>query len=338
MPGWLRVVGFTVRHTANRAQWGAVCAGSVGGLVESVAAEWTNGAGVDGSGRGHSFRRVRADHNGQIGWTARCTGCLFEDGTAVGNNWKGHDPFWEAGGGKWHETSGTVIRRHYAADNEGPGLWLDGDNADNTVEGCRLVGNAGAGLMLELNTVRTLVQHNHVEGTRWREWTGTGILSQAASGNVFVHNTVVGNEGTGLWLRLDPERRAPDGGHVVANNWLVGNATAAGEAREVSVEAESATALRTTRFEGNVYGRVTGDPVWRSAFYASPSGPSGLRSNALDAWRATVRGDDRAALASGAPDGRRAPRLPPEAALPGARARPSGVVGARPDLVRPAPR
>ena len=134
-PGWLRLVGVTVTHTGNRAQWGAVCAGREGGLVEDVAVEWTNGAGVDGSGRGHVFRRVRADHNGQIGWVASCTGCLFEDTQATGNNWKGHDPFWEAGGGKWSETSQTVFRRHLAEGNAGPGLWLDGQNADNTVEG-----------------------------------------------------------------------------------------------------------------------------------------------------------------------------------------------------------
>ena len=337
-PGWLRLVGFTVRHTANRAQWGAVCAGSRGGLVEDVAAEWTNGAGVDGSGRGHTFRRVRADHNGQIGWVARCTDCLFEDSQAVGNNWKGHDPFWEAGGGKWNRTTGTTIRRHYAADNDGPGVWLDGDNADNTVEGCRLVGNQAAGVMLELRTVRTLVQHTHVEGTRWLEWTGTGILSQAASGNVIVHNTVVGNEGTGVWLRLDPARRAPDGGTVVANNWIAGNAALASvEAREVSVEAESAAALRSTQFEGNVYGTVRGDPVLRSRFYASPFGSSGLRSNALAEWQAVIRGDERAALALPARAGRRAAAVPVRAA--GAAAAPfvrTRLVGARPDLVRAA--
>ena len=345
-PGWIRLVGVTVRHTTNRAQWGAVCAGSTGGLVEDVAAEWTVGAGVDGSGRGHVFRRVRADRNGQIGWVASCADCLFEDTQAVGNNWKGHDPFWEAGGGKWSRTTGTTIRRHLAEGNEGPGIWFDIDNADNTVEGGRVVGNVGAGVLLELRTVRTLVQHTHIEGTRWRGWTGAGILTQAASSNVIVHNTVVGNAGTGVWLRLDPDRRAPDGGGVVAANWIVGNAArASAEAREVQVEAGSAAGLRSTVFAGNVYGRVAGDTVLRSTFFASPVGRGDVRTNALAAWQAAVGGDADgdlgASLAAGLPDGRLAGALPRGARFAGASwapLEPRAAAGAHPGLVRTAPR
>ena len=149
------------------------------------------------------------------GW-ATGRGVTIEDGAAVGNNWKGYDPFWEAGGGKWDRTTGLVIRRHYAAWNDGPGIWLDADNDRNTIEGSLVEHNTMAGLMLELRTTRTLVQHNVARRTRWRGWTGSGLLSQAASRNVILHNTVVENAGIGVWLRLDDSRRAPrrlDDGH-----------------------------------------------------------------------------------------------------------------------------
>ncbi|HYE96021.1 MAG TPA: right-handed parallel beta-helix repeat-containing protein, partial [Rubricoccaceae bacterium] len=250
-PGWLRVVGLTFRHAANYAQNAAYCAGHEGGLVEDVTVEWANGRGMDGSGRGHVFRRFRADHNGQLGLGGSCDGCRFEDGALVSNNWKGYDPFWEAGGAKFTGTRYTVFRRLYVADNDGPGLWLDGDNDRNTIEGCRVERNAVAGIMLELNTTRTLVQHNVVEGTRFVAWSGTGLLSQAASENVFAHNTVRENEGSGLWLRLDPARRAPEGSNAVWNNLFAGNAThPAGEGREVMIEGESPAHLRTNRFDG----------------------------------------------------------------------------------------
>ena len=201
--------------------------------------------------------------------------------------------------------------------------------------------------MLELNTVRTLVQHNRIEGTQWREWSGSGILSQAASGNMIVFNTVVGSEGTGLWLRLDPDRRAPDGGTVVADNWIVGNAArASAEAREVSLEAESAAVLRSTVFAGNVYGRVGGDPMRRSTFYAAPVGPplggeANLRTDALSEWQASVSGDTDASMRAGPPDGRRAAALPRGASVAGATLAPvvfRPSVGADPALVRSAPR
>ncbi|MEM9998918.1 MAG: right-handed parallel beta-helix repeat-containing protein, partial [Bacteroidota bacterium] len=284
MPGWLRIAGFTFRHATNRAQWGVLCAGSVGGLVEDVTVEWTNGSGIDPGGRQHVFRRVRALDNGQIGWSGSCVDCLFEDCEASRNNWKDYDPFWEAGGGKWSQTSRSTFRRFRAVGNEGPGLWLDIENYDNVIEGTYADDNAIAGIMIEYETRRTLVQHNVAVRTRWRGWSGAGVLSQAASENVYVHNTLAGNEGHGLWLRLDPDRRAPDGRNVVANNVMVGNGRAGTEAYEVQVRGETAAEARSTRFLANVY---------------SPHGPGTVQSfffmpTGTESWGGDYRGSDLA--------------------------------------------
>ena len=333
-PGWLRVVGLTFRHAANRAQWAAVCAGSRGGLVENVRVEWTVGLGIDVSGRGHTFRQSRADRNGQMGWGGSCVGCLVEDGAAVGNNWRGHDPFWEAGGAKWTRTSDTVVRRFYAARNGGPGVWLDIDNDRNTVEGSLVVGNEVAGILLELRTTRTLVQHNVVAGTRWRGWSGTGVLSQAAGGNVLSHNTIVNNEGTGLWLRLDPDRRAPDGRNAVENNWVVGNAAGPHEAREVQVEGTSPAHVRSSRFRGNRYGR-RGAGTFRSTFFVHPApdvSPAGFRGDAAALWD-RLTGAEGDALAAAEP-GAAVPGGPAEAGASTSEVEPYPRVGADPSRVR----
>jgi len=334
-PGFFRLVGLTFRHAANRAQWGAVCLGREGALVEDIRVEWTNGLGIDVSGRGHTIRRTRADLNGQMGWGGSCEACFLEDDAAVGNNWKGHDPFWEAGGGKWTHTSGTVIRRFYAAHNGGPGIWLDIDNDRNTVEGCLAVGNEVAGIMVEFRTTRTLVQHNVVAGSRWLAWSGTGLLSQAASRNAFVHNTIVANEGTGLWLRLDPDRRAPDGQNVVAANRIAGNATSGEEAREVSVEGTSPENVRTTRFEGNAYGRL-GRGVFRSTFFLSPvaGAEAGFRSDDLAMWRRLTGGDRDARLVGPDSDVPAGPVGPVDAGAPGTGVLPFDRAGADSARVR----
>ena len=288
-PGFFHLVGLTFRHHANRAQWGALCAGRAGSLVEDVSVEWTNGLGISISGRDHTFRRTSADHNGQMGWGGACRGCLLEDTRAERNNWKGHDPFWEAGGSKFVRTSQTVVRRHLARGNGGPGIWFDIDNHDNTVENCTVEGNEVAGIMLELRTVRTLVQHNTVRATRWRAWSGTGILSQAASHNVILHNTVTGNEGTGIWLRLDPDRRAPDGATLVARNRVRGNVTRRDvEARELSVEGTGVEHVRSNEFWHNEVGRVgDAEPLWRSSFHVHPvpGAEAGFRNDDLAGWR-----------------------------------------------------
>jgi parallel beta-helix repeat protein len=275
--------------------------------VEEVTVEWTNGAGLDTSGRDHRFLRVASNDHGQIGWVGSCEGCLFEDTEAIGNNWKGHDPAWEAGGGKWTDTRHSIWRRHRALDNDGPGIWLDGDNTSNTIEGCVARRNALAGIMLELATTRTLVQHNLVEGTRWSAYSGAGILSQAASDNALVHNTVVANEGTGIWLRLDPERRAADGHTHVYNNLVLGNATTATEeAREIAIEGRDAEHARTHRLDGNDYGRRAQNDLRTSTFFFHPDGPAGFRSGALRGWQRRTGSDAHARVIDVPPGGWRA--------------------------------
>lgn len=297
-PGWLRVVGFTFRHAANRAQRGAVCPGSAGSLFEDNTIEWTNGLGLEAGGRDHVFRRNRLLDNGQMGLGGRCTGCLFEDNVSARNNWKGHDPYWEAGGGKLVETTGTTFRRHLAHDNAGPGLWLDIRNRDNLIEASRFVANEVAGILLELETTGTVVRNNVIAGTRWRGWSGTGLLVQAAARNVIVHNTFVENAGTGLWLRLDPERRAEDGHNVVYNNLFVRNVAAArGDAREVQVEGRDLAHARTNRFDGNQYWPHR-PRMETSTFYFAPdaASPANFRHSDLGGWRRLVAGDAGARL------------------------------------------
>ncbi len=330
-PGYFHLIGITFRHASNLAQKGAVCVGSAGSLVEDVRAEWTNGRGIDGSGRDHVFRRTAADYNGQMGWGASCQNCLWVDTQAVGNNWKGYDPFWEAGGGKWTRSRETVIRRHTSRGNDGPGIWLDIDNADNTVEASTSTGDMVAGIMLEFETVRTLVQHNTVRGTRWREWSGSGILSQAASHNVLLHNTVIGNEGSGLWLRLDPLRRAPDGHTWVVGNRIAGNlARGRVEAREVSTEGLDRDNVRSYRFAHNAIGRVaSGDPVVRASFFVHPTASGDYRGSRLADWRRWVR-DEGSAFAERVAV---KPLALPRAGAPEAPARWAESSGAAPQVV-----
>jgi len=343
-PGWLRVTGITFRHAANRAQWGAVCTGREGALFERVVVEWTNGRGLDVSGRGHTIRGGAASYNGQIGAGGACTGCLFDGLALVGNNWKGHDAGWEAGGGKWHHTRDTVFRRIYAADNDGPGLWLDGTNTRNTIEGGRYERNAMAGIMLELETTRTLVQHNVIRDTRVLGYSGAGILSQAASDNALVHNTVTGSAGSGIWLRHDPERRAPDGRYVVVGNLVLGNATATDdfEGREVMVEGATPGDLRGHRFAGNGWGRRASNDMVRSTFYAWPDPPheAGFRDGDLAGWTRVMGAvGDRLV----GPEALRTPPAMPALRVdlgrygaPDAGARSFGLLGADPSIVRAA--
>lgn len=293
-PGYLHVVGFTFRHAVNRAQWGAVCAGSEGSLFEGNTVEWTNGLGIDISGRNHTFRANRAVYNGQMGFGGSCDGCLLTHNESSNNNWKGHNPFWEAGGGKFVRTKNTAIQHHTAENNDGPGIWLDIENEDNTIEYSRIAGNSVAGIMLELGTVRTLVRRNLVVDTRFHGWSGSGLLTQAASHNIIVHNTFARNGGSGVWIRLDPDRRSTDGYNLIYNNLFVENARALGEeAREIAIRGYDLDHARTNRLDGNAYWPHDSS-MSRSTFYfqPDPERDANFRSDDIERWRA-LTGSDR---------------------------------------------
>lgn len=274
-PGFIALRGLVVRHTNNAEQIAAVCPGREGGVLDGVTVTATNGLGLalgggrTAPGRDHTFRRVRVVGNGQLGAGGACHGCVMEDSEIAANNWKGYHVRWEAGGLKLSWSTGTVLRRIHSHGNHGPGLWLDEGNRDNVVEGCRVMDNDDVGLFLELFSVRTLVQHNLVAGTRRTradDMSGTGLLVQAAGDNALFWNTVVGNDGNGVFDRADWRVTAgfPEysdftwtglGTHAF-NNVVAGNArSAAGlygdEAHEWQVADLTDDWTRTVRLGGN---------------------------------------------------------------------------------------
>ncbi|MDX1440606.1 MAG: hypothetical protein R3284_11960, partial [Rubricoccaceae bacterium] len=95
------------------------------------------------------------------------------------------------------------------------------------------------------------------------------------------------NEGSGIWLRLDPDRRAADGSNLLFNNVIAGNATThSEEAREMSVEGTSLNHVRTNRFGGNLYGRRSINDLRSSTFFVvpNPEHVAGFRSGDLEGW------------------------------------------------------
>ncbi len=313
-PGFVTLKNLVVRHTNNGEQQAAVCPGREGGVLDGVTVRETNGLGLAlGGGRGapgigHTFRRVRLIANGQLGVGGACHGCLLEDSEIASNNWKGYHVRWEAGGLKLSWSARTVIRRVASHGNHGPGLWLDEGNRDNVVEGCLVTDNDDVGLFLELFTVRTLVQHNLISGTRRTrpdDMSGTGLLVQAAGDNALYWNTVVGNDGNGVFDRADWRVTAgfPEYsdftwtglGTRAYNNVVAGNARSSGglyddEAHEWQLHALTDAGARTVALGGNRVMSHAGDPDGlQEALAVGWDAPAFYRaSDDLDAFRADL--------------------------------------------------
>lgn len=309
-PGFLSVIGIVFRHANNSEQIGAVCPGDAHAVFRDVSVEFTNGTGIltgghsgtvrpnpqtdTETGSDHEFVAVRANYNGQIGFAGECDRCTLVDSELIGNNWKGYDYRWEAGGSKISFTSGMVVRRVRAFDNVGPGIWFDIYNQDNIVEGNWVRDNDDAGIFIEFYTTNTLVQHNVITGTRRRlgidppgttpasdPFSGTGLWVQNAPFNYFYHNTIVNNEGNGVFVVSDDDGRVkatlygfpsgwPGMNASFYNNVVVENATLTPanaipdqglttEAHEVQVEDDTFEDVMSNVFDGNLY-QVHGTP------------------------------------------------------------------------------
>lgn len=250
VPGHFLVRGLVFEKAANRLQNGAVCAGSRNSTFENITVRQTASVGMYVQGTGHRVSESVFDGNGQAGLNGRCTDCVLAGNRTSFNNWKGINPLWEAGGGKWTETCRTLFKDHISTDNDGPGLWLDETNSGNVIEGGRFERNLLAGIMLELRTTHTTVRNAYVSTTRRYEWSGAGILVQAAADNTIMDNVIENNDGAGIWLRGDD--RAPDGGSLITGNILRNNVQQRGnDFSEISIVAQLAADFTSVVMRGN---------------------------------------------------------------------------------------
>lgn len=201
--------GLTVRHAANKAQYGALYAKGNDWLIEDCTAEWTNGTGLSFRGSNVTLRRVRSHHNGQQGVGGSGRRFLLEDVVLDHNNLKGFDKGWEAGAIKITHARDGILRRCRAEDNDGNGFWFDIDVRDVFVEDCVAKDNAQSGIFVEISggfEIRNnLCVRNGLDGN----WGRGGIAIGESDHCTIEHNTCVLNA-TGISIREQGPRSFPD--------------------------------------------------------------------------------------------------------------------------------
>ncbi|MEX2400229.1 MAG: right-handed parallel beta-helix repeat-containing protein, partial [Rhodothermales bacterium] len=290
--GHYRLVGLTFRHAVNNASWAAVCTGKAS-LLEENTIEWTNGSGIYVAGSNNVLRGNRADYNGMRGIGGRCASCLLEYNETSYNNWKKHAYGYGAAGIKLIYSTQTVIGHHLSVGNDGVGIWYDVNNEDCVIESSVSMWNAGRGIMLEHGTVRTVVRNNVVYGTKLHPKEGTGIQTQAASHNTIVHNTIIGNEGYGIYIRVSP--RNEDGYNKIYNNLLINNAAGGKSGHsEIRIDGIDLAHARTNDLDGNLYWPHAG--ISGSTFNFKTDAGDSFQGNSIDKWRTLIQGDAGASV------------------------------------------
>lgn len=217
-----------VEKYAPGAQRGAIYGDDGRGwLIAGVTARWNHGAGL---GFGPHTRVIGGSfsHNGQLGIGGLGEGSLVQGVEIAFNNYAGYDPDWEAGGTKFWETTGLIVRDSCVHHNGGPGLWSDNDNLDLLYENNKVFLNAGDGIKHEISS-QAIIRNNIAarNGTgRFDQWLwGSQILVQNSS-DVQVYRNLVevaGSFGNGIGVIHQDRGRGAYGPWDAANNRIHDN-------------------------------------------------------------------------------------------------------------------
>jgi parallel beta-helix repeat protein len=229
-------------------------------------------------------------HNQQYGIGGQGPGLVVEGNRISHNNTYGSkvNPYQGAGGMKVANTKGMVIRDNCSHDNEGPGLWTDGDNIDVLYENNTVVDNAHAGIKHEVSC-RATIRGNTAIGNgfdvpHWVEGGGIVVLN---SSNVTITGNIVRGNHDGIGAIYVP--RSQSGGDNC--EWRLTNLRVEGNTVSMS---EGETGIAVSNAGSEVY------TSWNNRFAnnkyeLSPSNGeffrwTGNRHLTLQEWKAAGQG------------------------------------------------
>ena len=243
---------------------------------------------------GAVLRRNAIHHNGQYGLTSSASGVLIEANTIAYNNTDGFNPNWDAGGTKFLNTTGLVVRNNHVFSNTGPGLATDGNNRGTVYEGNIIWNNTGAGIIHEIS-YDAVIRNNRLENNATRTagrsvWWGADIMVNSSSDVDIVGNVIRSrNNAVGL---VDVAGRGAGalGTYETRNAFVHGNDITLFSGSIGLVGSSDATYSKNNRFDYNTY-RLP-DPAgryfeWRNTYLLTASEWQG-HGQELNGWFTTL--------------------------------------------------
>jgi hypothetical protein len=200
---FITVRNLILRFASNYAQQGDLQIEGDDDLVEDSTVEWTNGVGIAIDGQRNICRRLNVRLNGQLGITGHGANNLVDQCLLVGNNAKGFDKGWEAGGIKVAGATNFQIRRSAALLNNGPGVWFDAAVRHGVIDSNYLADNAGPGIEVEISEDILVNNNLCVRNGLVNEpgnWQDAGILIAESMRCDINHNTCANNR-SGIAVR-----------------------------------------------------------------------------------------------------------------------------------------
>ena len=222
------IKGLTIEKYAAPAQDGAiscydvthVCSGT-GWTIESNEIRLNHGGGIR-LAPNQVIHSNYIHHNGQEGLTGSGSNILVQDNEIAFNNTLSFDFRWEAGGTKFSNTTNLVVQGNYVHDNKGPGLALDYQSYNWTIQGNRTSGNYIAGILDEISydgTARyNIIEHDasYPGKTNPSMWWACGFFNLDSTNAQVYGNTLIDNS-NGICAVSSPRGSGNRGAFEVQN-------------------------------------------------------------------------------------------------------------------------
>lgn len=216
-----------VEKYASQAQAGAIDArrGSNWSFID-VTARWNHGIGLF-IGQGTRIRNGSYSHNGQMGLGGGGDNVVIDGPEIAYNNYAGFHYAWEAGGFKFVNTRGLVVRNACVHHNNGVGMWNDIDNIDTVFEHNKVFENFRIGIAQEISYAAKIRNNVVVRNARHRDgwlW-GSQILIQNSKDVEVYGNVVEVAAGFGNGIGIIHQNRGDGryGRYASMNNYVHGN-------------------------------------------------------------------------------------------------------------------
>lgn len=186
---------------ASLTQGAAVTLGG-GNVMTNCEVRLCHYAGVE-TGPGAQFIGGYVHHNGVFGFVGSGSNALIQGVEIAFNNMVNvfGQPFWGAGGAKWVQSDGLVVRGCNSHDNDGPGLWTDINNINVTYDGNTCYNNTFCGIFQEIG-YDAIIKNNTCSNNGatiallYGKWPQAANICFCDSRNVQIFNNTVND---GYW-------------------------------------------------------------------------------------------------------------------------------------------
>lgn len=289
---WVTVRGLAFRHSSTAAfqQGGAAIELGSNCTLERCDVQWCDFAGVAMGYRREGARVVDCvvSNHGNSGIGASASwGFSVLRSTLAGNNWRGFNAGWHAGGLKATSDAYGTIDRCEIADNAGQGVWFDYCDGGQPLRVTRnhIARNAaryGGGVMIEASRNALVANNLLIENDR------RGIYVSASDDVMIAHNTVCGTR-TQAAIDISGMPRA---GKTLTDVTVRDNVVAGNPAtHDLFLVRENGTDVARLTCDHNLFVRTDGSvALWSGA--DGRGGWAGTTYRSVAAWTAaTALGD-----------------------------------------------